>query len=398
MNDITKPPASLAAIAQKPLRQVANVRELLVNDQARDQLSRVAAKHMNPERMMRVMANAIRTTPKLAECEPMSLLGALMNCAALGVEPNTPLGHAYLIPFKNNRKGITEVQMILGYKGMADMARRSGQVRGLHADVVYSDDELWDYEYGSDMRLRHKPGPRRGKKIAAYCHVTLEDGQAFVVLPWDEIMRIRDASQNWKSALKYGKTADNPWSTHEDRMAAKSAVRALANRGEMPLSIEFMEAMEQEDHTVDYRAFAQNPEAGLTIEGEAEQPDGDGAEEPEDTGPAMIEETPPPQTLPKEQPKERSPARSSQREAPPKEEPKGDLLDRAAPTERRTGPDAKEMAALQRDYDRVLSDAMDGGRAAAIEANRPLIDNMEARAPEMHAALMGELQAFVRKE
>ncbi len=91
-----------------------------------------------------------------------------------------------------------------------------------------------------------------------------------------------------------------------------------------------------------------------------------------------------------EEPKEKAAAK----EAQPKEEPTGDLLDRAAPTEQRTGPDEKEMAALRRDYDRVLSDAMDGGRAAAIEANRLLIDNMEARAPEMHAALMGELQAF----
>ena len=76
--------------------------------------------------MMRSLANAARTTPKLLECDPMSLLGGLMSCAAMGLEPNTRSAIAYLIPFRNNRKGITEVQLIAGYKGYADMAFRSG--------------------------------------------------------------------------------------------------------------------------------------------------------------------------------------------------------------------------------------------------------------------------------
>lgn len=263
----------MSQVATLPLRQVKDVRELLMNDQARGQLAKVAAKHMNPERMMRVVANAIRTTPQLAECDPMSMLGALMTCASLGLEPNTPLGHAYLIPFKNTRKNITEVQMIIGYKGFADLARRSGQVIGLHADVVYSDDELWSYEYGSDMHLRHKPGPRKGKKTHAYCHVTLKDGQAFVVLPWEQVLKTRDASQGWKTAVKFGKTAANPWGSHEDRMGAKTAVRALANAGEMPLSIEFLEAAD-----TDERSMSFDPTSGVTvdsgaIEGEVIDPD-----------------------------------------------------------------------------------------------------------------------------
>lgn len=255
-------------------------------------------------------------------------------------------------------------------------------MRGLHADVVYSDDELWDYEYGSEMRLRHKPGPRQGKKVAAYCHVTLEDGQAFVVLPWPEIMRIRDGSQNWRSAIRYGKEKENPWSTHEDRMAAKTAVRALAQRGEMPLSIEFIEAMEQEEHVVDYRSFAMNPEAGPIIDAEPEPAE----EEPQETDPAMIEEAPPPQTIEEPKARAKEPARRSAPE--PEAAAGGDLL----PSQ--TGPDAAEMKALGKDYDRVLADAMDAGRGMAIEGNKAAIENMKARAPDMHARLMAELAEF----
>mgnify|MGYP000293511048 CR=1 FL=1 len=84
-------PASTLPVAKRPLRQVANVRELLVNDQAKQQLASVAAAHMRPSQMLRLMANAIRTTPQLAECDPLSLLGCMMTCASLGLMPNTPL-------------------------------------------------------------------------------------------------------------------------------------------------------------------------------------------------------------------------------------------------------------------------------------------------------------------
>lgn len=268
------------ALLKTPLRQVQSVQQLLMNEGARDQLQMVAAKHMNPERMMRVVANAIRTTPLLRDCEPMSFLGALMHCASLGLEPNTPLGHAYLIPFKNSRKNIVEVQVVIGYKGFIDLARRSGQLATIHGDVVYSDDEVWSHEYGSNQHLRHRPGPRKGNRIGAYCHVKLSIGDGATAeghrfMSMDEILAHRNQhSQGWKTAVKFGKTADSPWNEKNPQfegMAIKTVVRALANRGELPMSIEFMEAMQSDETKADYRAFAMSPETGLTIEGDADE-------------------------------------------------------------------------------------------------------------------------------
>ncbi|HRK67169.1 MAG TPA: recombinase RecT [Hyphomonas sp.] len=268
------------ALLKTPLRQVQSVQQLLMNEGARDQLAMVAAKHMNPERMMRVVANAIRTTPQLRECEPMSFLGALMHCASMGLEPNTPLGHAYLIPFKNTRKQITEVQVVIGYKGFIDLARRSGQLASIHGDVVYSDDEVWSHEYGSNQHLRHRPGPRKGKRIGAYCHVKLNLGDGITAeghrfMSMDEIIAHRNQhSQGWKTAVKYNKTAESPWNEKNpqfEAMAIKTVVRALANRGELPMSIEFMEAMQVDEARADYGAFAMSPDAGLTIEGDVEE-------------------------------------------------------------------------------------------------------------------------------
>ena len=82
---------------------------------------------LTPERFTRMALSAINNTPALAECTPMSFIAALMNAAQLGLEPNTPLGQAYLIPYKN--KGIMECQFQLGYKGMIDLAYRSGSSR-----------------------------------------------------------------------------------------------------------------------------------------------------------------------------------------------------------------------------------------------------------------------------
>jgi len=274
------------AVAKTPLGQVQSVRQLLVNDGAKAQLNAVAAKHMNPERLMRVTANAIRTTPKLQECDPMSFLGALMQCAALGLEPNTVMGHAYLIPFKNGRKGITEVQLIVGYRGLIDLARRSGHIKSISAHVHYSDDIEWIYEEGSDPKLVHVPGDQEGTPLHAYAVARFTDGGfAQIVMPWKKIMAVRDGSQGWQTAKKFGSTAKSPWSTHEAEMAKKTTIRALAKY--LPLSVEFQDAVQVDvdgGKHVDYASFAQNPDqGGAIIDGEATDADADESEpEPEE--------------------------------------------------------------------------------------------------------------------
>ncbi|MEL6678114.1 MAG: recombinase RecT [Pseudomonadota bacterium] len=264
----------MTALATTPLAKVTSVKDLLFNAQAAQQLSMVAQSEMRPDRMLRVMANAARSTPKLYDCDPMSLLGAMMTCASLGLEPNTNLGHAYLIPFENKRKKIVEVQLIIGYRGMIDLAQRSGQVKSIYADVVFDDDELWSYEYGSNQHLRHKVGPRKGQPTHAYAYVKLTDGEAFVVLPWEEVMSIRDESQVYKAAVRFGDKS-NPWIKHVNRMAAKTAIRRIFNY--LPISIERRQVVDQvlsieDTETMDYAGFALNPtefgpaEAGDVIE------------------------------------------------------------------------------------------------------------------------------------
>lgn len=97
---------------------------------------------MTPERFTRIALSALNNTPALQQCTPMSFIAALLNAAQLGLEPNTPLGHAYLIPYKN--KGVLECQFQIGYKGLIDLSYRSGQVKSIQAQAVYQND---DFEY-----------------------------------------------------------------------------------------------------------------------------------------------------------------------------------------------------------------------------------------------------------
>ena len=121
---------------------------------------------ITPERFTRMALSALNTTPKLAECSQMSFLGALMNAAQLGLEPNTPLGQAYLIPYRN--KGKLECQFQIGYKGLIDMVYRNDNIQTVQAQCVYENDEF-EYELGLEPKLVHKPALKdRGNLILVY--------------------------------------------------------------------------------------------------------------------------------------------------------------------------------------------------------------------------------------
>jgi recombination protein RecT len=247
----------------KPIDKIETIEDALKNKGMIARFQQAVPRHLSSERMLRVCAMAVYKTPMLRKCETMSLLGAMLSLASLGLEPNTPLGHAYLIPFKSRRKipgtrdweDYYQVQVIIGYRGYIELARRSGMLTAIHADVVYEGDEF-SFEYGSKMHLRHVPKGSREEPLWAYAHATLSDGQAFEVLPYDLVLKIRDGSQGYQAALNAKIEAgndptkkfmlktweSNPWVAYEHEMAAKSLVRRLSKM--LPMSIEFAQAVE----------------------------------------------------------------------------------------------------------------------------------------------------------
>lgn len=203
-------------------------------DSQKPVLSAVLPKHVNADRMLKIALGALRTTPKLMECTTETLFGAIVQCSQLGLEPNTPLGHAYLIPFRNNNKKVTEVQIIFGYKGLIDLARRSGQIVSISAHAVHEND-TFNYAYGLDEKLEHIPAKgERGDVIYFYAVAKLVGGgHAFEVMSREDVETIRNASNNYKFAQDKSTTV---WFKHFIQMGRKTVLRRLFNY--LPVSIE----------------------------------------------------------------------------------------------------------------------------------------------------------------
>lgn len=219
-------------------------------------ITAVLPKHATADRLLKIAYGAIRTTPALTECTVESLFGAVIKCAELGLEPNTPLGHAYLVPF-NVKRGDSwnkDVQVIIGYKGFVDLARRSGQIISISAHEVCEHDEF-QYEYGLNENLVHRPAMNnRGQVIAYYAVAKLQGGgHAFEVMSVDQIQDIRDNAQGWQQSVKYAKknkageitVCSSPWFNHPVEMGRKTVVRRLMKY--LPLSIELAGARELDE-------------------------------------------------------------------------------------------------------------------------------------------------------
>lgn len=173
-------------------------------------------RHLDPDRIGRIALTALRRNAQLAACDPASFLGSVLSAAQLGLEVNTPLGHAYLIPFKG------ECTLVVGYQGMLELARRSGEIRAIYAHAVREGDSF-SWQLGLEPRLEHRPSadPRRHdlEITHVYAVARLKDGEPiFTVLSRAEVESYRSRSRARSSG---------PWVTDYEAMALKTAVRRL---------------------------------------------------------------------------------------------------------------------------------------------------------------------------
>jgi len=220
-------------------QKVATVRQMFQTHKA--QIEMALPRHVSVDRLMRVALTAVQRTPQLLECDQRSLFGAVIQAAQLGLDPDGVLGQAYLVPYRNKKRGTTEVQLIPGYKGLMELARRSGHVTTFAAEVVQENDKF-DLAYGLDPRLNHIPSRTgdRGAITGAYAVARMRSGDVqFVWLTKTEIDEIRDASPSSRSG---------PWKTHYKQMMKKTAIRRLCKL--LPVSVE-MERIEDLDRRSD---------------------------------------------------------------------------------------------------------------------------------------------------
>lgn len=229
-NIIQKQQNEMKAPEKKPMQQYIKSME--------GEIKKALPSVITPERFTRIVLSALSVNPKLRSCTPASFLGAMMTSAQLGLEVNTPLGQAYVLPYLN--KGVLEAQFQLGYKGLIDLAYRSGEVEVIQAHVVHEHDKF-ECEYGLDPKLTHKPADTdRGDPIKVYAvFKTKSGGFCF------EVMSMEDVK---KHAAKYSKSygsSYSPWKTNFEEMAKKTVLKRVLKYA--PLKSDFVRAAVQDE-------------------------------------------------------------------------------------------------------------------------------------------------------
>ena len=211
-----------------------DLRGLLNSDRVKSEIARALPTHLTPDRFVRVALTALTRTPRLADCTQESFLRCIMDCSALGLEPDGRRAH--LIPYKD------QCTLIIDYKGYVELVRRSGDVAAIRAETVCEADGF-EWENGV---VTHRINWRtsRGEVQAVYAEAKLASGETqTAVMTLDEINAIRDRSQGYTYAKNNKKS--HPWMTDWAEMAKKTALRRLIKL--LPLSVEIADAMDKDD-------------------------------------------------------------------------------------------------------------------------------------------------------
>jgi recombination protein RecT len=238
MTEIKQELAKKAAIGKQDVKITKSMSIADMIKALEPEIKRALPSVITPERFTRMALSALNNTPKLAKCSQISFLAALMSAAQLGLEPNTSLGQAYLIPYNN--KGKLECQFQLGYKGLIDLVYRNDQVQTIQAQTVYEND-FFEYELGLNSRLVHKPAlDDRGKVILFYALFKLKNGGYGF-----EVMSREDVDSHAHVYSKGFASSYSPWKTDFESMAKKTVIKKLLKYA--PLKSDFLRAMSSDE-------------------------------------------------------------------------------------------------------------------------------------------------------
>jgi recombination protein RecT len=220
------------------------IRDLIQSDRFKHAVTAALPSHLKPDRFVRVALTALTRTPKLAQCEQASFFQCLITLSQFGLEPDGR--NAHLIPFNNRKRNVVECQLIIDYKGLVDLAMRSGKIAKIHADKICQND-VFSYDRGEIKKHEVNFKVPRGDAYAYYALAQMKDGShKCEVMTKDEIESIRKRSR-----------ADNdgPWVTDFDEMAKKSVFRRLSKW--LQLSPEYRDALEADADALEEIRFQQ---------------------------------------------------------------------------------------------------------------------------------------------
>lgn len=187
-----------------------------------------AKKLINDERagqFMTSLAIMARNNPLIAQCTSESLITAMIACVQLDLMPNTPEQLAFIIPYRDNKSNKVIANFQLGYKGLVQLAQRSGMIKAMNTELVFKGDEF-DYILGTERKIVHRPNleiDRTDYSLVqqAYMTAKLTNGEVvFEVMTRKELDKVRNSSK--------AKSTDAPWTTWPEAMAKKTVIKRAA--------------------------------------------------------------------------------------------------------------------------------------------------------------------------
>ncbi len=261
MSEAQKPTRALV----KPLKECRTLAEAFNSGEFSDRIKSGLPRHLNPDAMLRTYIQATQRTPDLLKVPVRQAIGAFLTISQLGLVPNNALGECYLIPFKTKHwNSVTrkrdidgyDLNIIIGYQGYIILTDRSGRITDRKAAIVYPGDDF-DYSFGSDQFLKHRPTGKHADDADwtdAWSGAHLkEGGYQFEVMPRADVLRVRNGSQAYQTAIRALENAQQkgwatprtyteaPWVKHEEAMAQKTVFRRLAKW--LPKSLELAGAL-----------------------------------------------------------------------------------------------------------------------------------------------------------
>lgn len=242
------------------------------------------------DHFIRMVTTVIKHSPDLQVCTTTSLLGACMHAASLGLEPG-PLEHCYFLPFRDNKANEMRVQFILGYKGMIELARRSGQLSGTVEVMTVRQGDDYEFELGLEPILRHRPAEVKGETICYWGLARFVEGGFYMreVWPWEiDEHRARSSAPNSPA-----------WRNDFDSMAHKTVVRIMWPL--LPKSTQMARAVQTDGAVIASFDQVRNDAVDTTAQDVTAQ---DRAEEPPPAGESPPADRPPSDESTTEPPKD----------------------------------------------------------------------------------------------
>jgi len=280
--------ADQAAVERAKGPTLAQVAQQSIDRQAA-MLDAILPSTVDRRRFAQMTIQAVRQAPDLARCFATkdgagSFLLAVGQAAMVGLEPNTPTQECWILPRK--RGNVQEAQLTIGYRGIMKLARRSGNIRTIVAEVVRQGD-LFDYGYGVEgPYLDWKPADEQGDMTHAFAIAWFKDGgRSQIVLNRAQVESRRAASDSFKAR----ENRHSPWIRWPEAMWRKSAIRALAPF--LDLSAEADTVLSRDEAPVRF-----DPETGVIDVDESYgelEPAEDEVPEPDENGESPAEEASP---------------------------------------------------------------------------------------------------------